>query len=49
MPRRTRTARTRLRESEEVENLTFAEQMEYWHIPCTVNSRGRRTWRVTSG
>lgn len=49
MPRRTRTTTTRLREDEELSFNTFAEQMEYWHIPHTGMLNGRRTWRIMSG
>lgn len=48
MARHTKHAKkTRPRESDDVEFNTFAEQMDYWHIPCTGRtSSGRRVWRV---
>lgn len=51
MPRRNQTKTTRPREIDDTEAAfdTFAQQMDYWHIPHTGMLNGRRTWRVMSG
>lgn len=53
MPRRTKTNNTRNREIDDLSEMefdTFAQQMDYLHIPCSGRtSSGRRTWRVMSG
>lgn len=48
MPRHTRHAsKTRYRECEEVDEVTFAQLMERRHIePTGRTSTGRRVWRV---
>lgn len=50
MPRRTRSAKTRNREIDEVEIVSFAQLMESRHIkPSGHTSTGRAIYRVMSG
>jgi hypothetical protein len=50
MPRRNHKNKTRLREHEEVEYVTFAQLMESRHIlPSRTTSTGRKVWTVHTG
>lgn len=47
MPRRTRTQRTRTREHEDVDDMTFPQLMERRGIaPTSFTTRGRRVYRI---
>lgn len=48
MARHTRTARTRPREHEEVDERTFGQEMEQRHVMPSGELNGRRIWRFYS-